>query len=237
MVVILKHVPYEGPGIIADILEGRGLPFKTLEIHAGDPLPLSPAGLTGVISMGGPMSVNDGLPFIDREQGFLVEAIDRGLPVLGVCLGAQIIAKALGAEVYPGEQAEVGWGEVNVSEEGSGDPIFSSVGEEIPVLHWHGETFDLPEGASHLASSPLYANQAFRWGECVYGLQFHLEATREMIREWVREDGDMDDDGLEVDGDAILNEMPAVIDGVHLTASLVFGRFMDRLRELRDKKT
>lgn len=225
MLVILRHVPYEGPGLIEDMLEGRGGAYKVIDVF-DDGVPLSAAGFTGIVSMGGPMSVNDGAAPIEKEKELLLEAADRGIPILGVCLGAQIIASALGAKVFAGDDPEIGWGEVVLTKSGLADPLFAGVEKELPVLHWHGETFDLPEGATLLASSSQYENQAFRVGSRTYGLQFHLEVDEEMVREWVGKDLE-GENGLISDSDGILEGIRSDLDRVRFGGSLFIGRFLD----------
>lgn len=230
MILIFQHVPFEGPGLIADILEGRGVPFMVIKTWEAN-LPLSPAGFDGVVSMGGPMSVNDRLPFVEKEKEFLARCVEKNLPLLGVCLGAQILADVLGARVYPGSQAEVGWGDIRLTGEGMQDRVLGGVEEYIPVLHWHGETFDLPEGAVRLASSDLYDNQAFRYGDGVYGFQFHLEATSIMVEEWLFEDSS--EDGLVDDPSVIRGDTGRYLPRVHFWGSLVIGRFLDLVQRTK----
>jgi len=228
MVVIFQHVPFEGPGIIADMLEGRGVPFVIIRGYDDEVLPHTPAGYSAVISMGGPMSANDDLPYLQKEKVFLAQAVERGLPVMGICLGAQLLAASVGGKVYSGSRVEVGWGEVSLTGDGRGDELFAAVQDPLPVLHWHGETFDLPADSVLLASSDKYANQAFRLGTNAYGLQFHLEITGEMVQEWVEEDGELDA-GKVTDPGAILSQTPVFLSRIQLNAALVFGRFLDML--------
>jgi GMP synthase-like glutamine amidotransferase len=228
MVVIFQHVPFEGPGIIADMLEGRGVPFVIIHGYKGETVPHTPAGYSGVISMGGPMSANDDLAYLEKEKKFLNQAVERDLPVMGICLGAQLLAASVGGKVYPGSEIEVGWGDVSLTDEGRKDPVFAAVQDPMPVLHWHMETFDLPENSFLLASSDKYVNQAFRLGSHAYGLQFHLEATDEMVRDWVDEDRASDGDFVP-DPDAILSQAPAYLSRIQLSAALVFGHFFDML--------
>jgi GMP synthase-like glutamine amidotransferase len=124
-------------------------------------------------------------PFLKQEDEFLKEVIDKGLPTLGFCLGAQLIAKAKGALVKKNPQKEIGWFNVSVTEDGSSDPLFQGFQGEFDVFQWHGDTFDIPEGAVRLAESELCSNQAFRVGHNIYGLQFHVEVTDEMIYQWI----------------------------------------------------
>ena len=230
MVLVIKHVPGEGPGLLAEMFDGRGIRYTVLEAYR-KALPLSPAGLWAVVSMGGPMSVNDRLPPLEREKGFLQEAMGRGLPVLGICLGAQLVASALGSRVYPGPEPEIGWGEVALTQEGRRDRLFSGVEDILQVLHWHGETYELPPGAVGLASSSAYPEQAFRWKENVYGLQFHLETTREMVRMWTEGDGAREEGGCRA---AVRKGIDDRLPRVQLNASLVFGRFIDRVLKRPD---
>ena len=225
MLVVLRHVPHEGPGLIEDMLEGRGLPYRIIDVF-DEGVPLSAAGFSGLVSMGGPMSVNDGLEEIERERTLLLEAMERNIPILGVCLGAQIIASARGARVYAGDDPEVGWGEVTLTESGMTDPILAGVDRILPVFHWHGETFDLPEDAVHLASSEMFENQAFRVKGKTYGLQFHLEVDEEMVRDWVAQDQE-EADGVISDPEVILDGIRPYLSRVRFCGALVIGRFLD----------
>jgi GMP synthase-like glutamine amidotransferase len=172
-------VPFEGLGSIAEWAMRRGADVQPTRLYAGDGLPAL-EDVDMVIAMGGPMSVNDDatLPWVAGEKRFIREAIERGLPVLGICLGAQLIASALTARVYPLGEREIGWFPVEHA------PVPGNVldGTGSTPFHWHGETFDLPTGAVRLASNAACANQAFALNDRpVVGLQFHLEATPETV--------------------------------------------------------
>lgn len=225
MLVVLKHVSYEGPGLIEDMLEGRGFPYRIIDVF-DEGVPLSAAGFSGLVSMGGPMSVNDGTEEIEREKVLLLEAMERDIPILGVCLGAQIIASAMGARVYAGDDPEVGWGEVTLTESGMTEPLLAGVDRVLPVLHWHGETFDLPEDATHLASSEMFEHQAFRIKGKTYGLQFHLEVDEEMVREWVDRDQE-EANRMVSDPKEILDGLRPYLSRVRFCGALVIGRFLD----------
>lgn len=172
---VLQHVPFEDIGCMRSWLQGRGAEIGYTRFFEDSPLPELDA-VDLLIVMGGPMSVNDEAewPWLADEKRFVRQAVESGKPVLGICLGAQLIASALGAKVYPGQHKEIGWLPIR----GIPDPVFPFPAE-AQVFHWHGETFDLPPGAVRLAESAACANQAFRIGEQVMGLQFHLETTPE----------------------------------------------------------
>lgn len=174
---VLQHVPFEGLGSIGPWLQERGAEVGVCRLFAGDALP-ELADFDVLIAMGGPMSVNDDAqyPWLREEKRLAARAIAAGKGMLGICLGAQLMANAMGARVYPNAQKEIGW-----------FPVFGEGGETAPfafpdaftAFHWHGETFDLPPGAVRLAHSRACLNQAFRWGQRAVALQFHLETTPE----------------------------------------------------------
>jgi len=172
---VLQHVPFEGLGSIEDWLSKKGTRVTFTQFFDSVRLP-SPAGLDLIIALGGPMSVNDEaqFPWLRDEKRFIADAIAGNKAVLGICLGAQLIASALGARVYPGAEKEIGWFPVSA---GAAAPDSFAFPARADVFHWHGETFDLPDGAVRLASSPACRNQAFQVGARVIGLQFHLETT------------------------------------------------------------
>ncbi len=184
-VLVVRHSRTEEAGTLLPHLTARGIAVRHVRIDEGDELPERPDGLSGLVLMGGTMSVNDPLPWIERECALVRRAIDAGLPVLGVCLGGQIIAKALGARVRRNPVPEIGWYPVRRVPAPGGDPWFAPGLAEFEVLHWHGETFDLPPGAERVLESDLCANQGFVLGDRVLGLQCHVEMTAEMVRTWV----------------------------------------------------
>jgi GMP synthase-like glutamine amidotransferase len=184
--VAIQHVPFEGPGLIAEVAGRRGIELRQCHPYRGEPLPPENE-LDGLVVMGGPMGAGDTVehPYLAREAELIAAMVNAGRPVLGVCLGAQLLARALGARIYRGEQAEIGFGTVSLTQAGLEDPVLGSLGVEIlPVMHWHQDTFDLPAQALWLARSELFAHQAFRVGKRTYGLQFHLEVDRELARAW-----------------------------------------------------
>ncbi len=186
-VTIIKHIDIEGPGTIGSFLEDNNISYRVIDIFNGERLPNSLCDVSSVIVLGGPMNVyeEDKYAFLKQEDGFLKEVIEKGLPTLGFCLGAQLIAKAQGALVKKNPQKEIGWFNVSLTEKGLSDPLFQGFQEELDVFQWHGDTFDIPDGAVRLAESGLCANQAYRIGTNIYGLQFHVEVTDVMIYQWI----------------------------------------------------
>jgi GMP synthase-like glutamine amidotransferase len=179
---------------------------------------LSLGGYSGLIVMGGPQSANDPLPGLAAEIELISRAMEARLPVLGICLGAQLLAKALGARVYPNSSKEIGWSPVFFTEEARHDPVFSGVPSPTTFFHWHGETFDLPAGAEWLAYSNLCRHQAYRCGTNAYGIQFHPEITPEMIADWSAQPVNCGDvDGL----DGLIN--PYAADTAPLACRLLDG--------------
>ncbi len=185
----LQHADFEGPGSIETWLQRQGYGITSTHLYSRDLLPkLNELDL--LIVMGGPMSVNDEsiYPWLTIEKQFIRDAIDAGIPVLGVCLGAQLIADVMGSRIFPANEREIGWYPVQGIQHDN--PGCFQLPEELRVLHWHGETFDLPVGAVRLASSPACENQAFQLGDRVIGLQFHLEATTRLVNAFVSADAD-----------------------------------------------
>lgn len=185
-VLIIKHIDIEGPGFIETFLKQAKIPYQILNLQRDEHFP-NMDELSHIVILGGPMSVyeEDRYPFLKYEDLFIKEAIQRGKRILGICLGAQLIAKALGAKVFKAPEKEIGWYRVSLTEDGLKDPLFSDLPQEFSVFQWHGDTFEIPAGAKLIATSLPVTNQALRYGRDVYGLQFHLEVTEQMIREWM----------------------------------------------------
>ena len=180
----LQHVPFEGPGVFRQSLERRQYQLETLLVPQRD-LPTAPPDF--LLVMGGPMSVNDSDPWIEKEQQFIRHAIEAGIPVLGVCLGSQFMAKALGGRVRPGPRPEIGPTLVTRIVEEDADAVFGTFPRRFTVFQWHGEGLTLPPGACVLASSECYPVQAFRYGDRAYGILFHLELEIEGVEALCRE--------------------------------------------------
>ena len=168
-----------------DVLDEHGATIHRVELDEGDPLPDWRA-FDAIVAMGGPMGAldDDEHPWLTDEKRLIADAVRSGLPFWGVCLGVQLLAASLGARVYPGPAPEVGVLPVLLTDEALADPVFAGTPRELLSLQWHGDTFDLPDGATRLAGSPAYPNQAFRVGADAYGVQFHLEVSPALAREW-----------------------------------------------------
>jgi GMP synthase-like glutamine amidotransferase len=181
-VAIFRHSSIEGPGYIADFLDRLGIPRQLVRVDQGDRVPADAAQFSGLIFMGGPMSVNDDLPWIESALGLIRHAVGRDIPVMGHCLGGQLMAKALGGMVAKNPVKEIGWSEINVVP-GATASVWLGDLRSFDGFHWHGETFSLPSGAVPLLSSRYCANQGFALGKHL-GLQCHVEMTEAMIRNW-----------------------------------------------------
>ncbi|OHE35188.1 MAG: hypothetical protein A3J94_08160 [Syntrophus sp. RIFOXYC2_FULL_54_9] len=206
--LIVKNVSGEGPGTIEDHLCKERIPYSVIDLSIGDSAPQIDT-FTHLVIMGGPMAVYEmhAFPYLVSEAELIHAAINANKHILGVCLGAQMLAHVLGARVYPGSLKEIGWYEVQLTSEGMHDPRISPLAlpdrNVAQVFQWHGDTFDLPEGSVRLSSSDLYANQAFRYGDRVYGLQFHIEVTPAIVRDWLLQEQGIDYAAISVDSERL----------------------------------
>jgi len=181
-IAIFRHSPTEGPGYFADYLDAQAIPWVLVRVDAGEPIPAGPDAFAGLAFMGGPMSVNDELPWIGKTLALIRRAADGGVPCLGHCLGGQLMSRALGGVVARNPVKEIGWGAVRVPEDPTARAWFGDT-REFLAFHWHGETFTVPQGASRILGSAYCANQAFVLGNHL-GMQCHVEMTPELIRAW-----------------------------------------------------
>jgi GMP synthase-like glutamine amidotransferase len=187
---VIQHVDHEGPGLIAAALDEAGHRFEVVRTDRGEGLP-DHRSIAGLVVMGGPMGVHDtdDHPWLVPERELIAAVATAGMPLLGVCLGAQQLALALGAEVTTGPFPEIGLGEVTLTADGRRDPVTGPeygglAATDLPCVHWHRDTFSMPTGAVHLAATRVFPHQAFRWGDRAYGLQCHVEVDREVARAW-----------------------------------------------------
>lgn len=221
-VLVLQHHPAETLGTIAHALTGAQV--RTVRAFAGDPVPREMGDADALVVMGGPQSVyeQDRFPYLRDELRLIEDALRRERPLLGVCLGSQLLAAALGAEVQPGKQKEIGWLPVTLRD----DPLWGDAPREFTALHWHGDIFSLPAGATALASSALTPQQAYRYGRNAYGLLFHLEVTEAQIAEMVMEFAD-ELRGAGVDARSILTGTAKHLPALQTIGAGVFRRWAE----------
>jgi GMP synthase-like glutamine amidotransferase len=183
-IAIFRHLAIEGPGYLAEFLDARAIPWTLIAVDAGAQIPNAPHDFAGLVFMGGPMSVNDDLPWIPRSLDLIRQAVAADIPVLGHCLGGQLMAKALGSAVSRNPVKEIGWGEVRVTDAPEARDWFGDT-RDFTAFHWHGETFSLPPGATCILGNAHCANQGFALGRHL-ALQCHVEMTPGMIQDWCR---------------------------------------------------
>jgi GMP synthase (glutamine-hydrolysing) len=233
--IVLRHLAFEDLGLLGPLLAARGWRIEILE-PAVDPLdPEAFASADLAIVLGGPIGAYDGAdyPFVTGEIAAIERRLAAGRPTLGICLGAQMMAAALGARVHPGPVKEIGWGRMGLTAEGRASVLAPLEATEAEVLHWHGDTFDLPAGAVRLASNAHYPNQAFGFGASALALQFHLEADPDRLEHWlVGHVGELHGAGVSVPGlRARTRELAAM---ARAQAAAVFGPWLDAVAAPRD---
>jgi GMP synthase-like glutamine amidotransferase len=231
-IAVFRHLSIEGPGHFATFLERHSAPIELIAVDRGEAIPPDPTTYSGLCFMGGPMSVNDALGWIDASLALIRRAVAAGVPVLGHCLGAQLMAKALGGEVTVNPVKEIGWGEVSAVPGPLAEQWLGEV-RRFNAFHWHGETFSIPPGASRLLASPHCANQAFALGPHL-ALQCHVEMTPEMIAEWARHGaGEIGrrrpQDAIQT-GEEMLLAAPAHLPAMQAVAERLYGRWLEGLR-------
>ncbi len=184
-VAIFRHAPTEGPGYFATVLDRHRVPWRVIKVDAGEAVPVDPHAFSGLAFMGGPMSVNDDLPWIASVLALIRAAADADVPVLGHCLGGQLMSKALGGAVSRNPVKEIGWGDVDVPDNATAQQWFGHAAPTFEAFHWHGETFTIPPGAERVLSNAYCGNQAFALGPHL-GMQCHVEMTHDMINAWCK---------------------------------------------------
>ena len=228
---VLQHTPPETLGTITDALEARGISAEYVRSFLGDNIPANMDGADGLILMGGPMSVHDAEqhPYLRQEMRLIEQALKADKPVLGICLGSQMLASVLGAQIKRGKK-EIGWFRVRLEDKAGDDPVWKGVTPAFTAYHWHGEVFDLPKGAVQLASSEATPHQAFRYGKNAYGLLFHMEVTENMVREMIR----CFSDELErenLDGGWLMQKWREHAAHLEKLGDTVFGRWADLVKK------
>ncbi len=187
-IVIVKHVDNEGPGLIEDVLAADGWPLEIIELGAGQRLPERVDEIAALIILGGPMNVyqEEQFPFLKEEERLIRKVLIEEIPFLGICLGAQLLAKTCDSRVRMAAARELGWYTATLTAEGKRDLLFRGFPGRFNVFQWHEDSFDVPEGGALLGTGKTCMNQAFRVGQNAYGLQFHMEVTPGMIEDWIR---------------------------------------------------
>ncbi|HTM49639.1 MAG TPA: type 1 glutamine amidotransferase [Bryobacteraceae bacterium] len=223
-ILAFRHSDSPSLGLIDDAVAANGAFCDCLDLRQGGVLPRA-VDADAFLFMGGSMSANDDLRYVRQELDLIEDAAAKGKPILGLCLGAQMIARALGGRVYPNPVKAIGWYPVRWTAAAARDPLFHGLSGSETLFQWHGETFDLPAGAELLATSDACCHQAYRVGDRIHGLQFHLEVTPEMIADWLTEDaacGDLRESTSFIDPQAHAGRMREL-------AALVFGRWIRRI--------
>lgn len=220
-ILIIKHVNNEGPGLIKSFFEHHRWPIRIIDFSDRGELPEVKDDIGAVVMLGGPMNVYEGekYPFLEGEDRFIARVMKENIPFLGICLGAQLLAKAWGARITRSDVPEIGWYEVELTPEGQRDPLFYGLPPRLKVFQWHEDTFEVPEGGTLLARGERWTNQAFKIGHHAYGLQFHTEATTNMIDAW------LDGLGSERDVKGIREETLALKDFVEEQERVILFNF------------
>lgn len=223
---VIQHIQCETLGIIADALKAEGVSFESIRPSEGRPVPKELKDASGLVILGGPMGVyeQDRYPFLRQEIHLIQQALREDKPVLGICLGSQLLATALGAKVKKGKKKEIGWYPVTLTAAALSDPLWRGVEPSFMAYHWHGDIFVLPSGAVSLASSELTECQAFRYGQRAYGFLFHMEVTQKIIEGMVKTFSDeLRETG--VNGDEIVERAKDHLPQLQNIGRLVFQRW------------
>lgn len=230
-VVVFRHACCEGAGYLGTFLARHAIPWCEVRIDKGEAVPTSVDDYSGIVLMGGPMSVNDDLPWIPPLLQLIRQAVDKDVPLLGHCLGGQLISKALGGVVSKNPVKEIGWGQVQVADHAAARDWFGDL-QGFNSFHWHGETFTVPAGATHVLSSPYCANQAYVMGKHI-GLQCHIEMTPEMVKVWTEQwRNDIASAAASPavqSADTMLAEVAEDCDVLHQVADKVYSRWIQGL--------
>lgn len=184
-VIIFLHMDDQSPGYIADFLSARNIPYQIVRSYAGEPIPILDKSMAGLVFMGGAMSVNDDIAWVPEEIRLIRQALEHDVPVLGHCLGGQLISRALGQEVRANPVVEIGWHPCTRAENVSADDWLCDLPSPFTMFHWHNETFDIPNDCERLFSSQFCENQAYAYGDKVLAMQCHVEMTEPLVTDWI----------------------------------------------------
>jgi len=229
---VFQNEKCEHLGVFSKILNENNISYQYIKLYEEEEIP-NLNDYSAIIILGGPMNVYEErkYPFLKKENSSIKEALKINKPMLGICLGAQIIARAAGAKVYPAKRKEIGWFTLNLTTGGIENDVFRGLERQFTVFQWHGDTFDIPSGSIKLAKSNLFPNQAFSIGKTIYALQFHLEVTKKMILEWVnRYEDELVTLKEEVDPDEMLKSSEHHIQPLNNHAFLLFSNFLHLIR-------
>lgn len=236
-VLVIQHVACETPGLIAEVLKSCGLELRFARPFKGERIPRRIGDYAGLLVMGGPIGVyeeNDH-PYLRQEIRLLQDALSERRPILGICLGSQLLAAALDAPVMRGKQKEIGWHPVTLGRAAANDPLWRGLPESFVAYHWHGDVFELPRGATPLAWSKLTDCQAFRYGESAYGFLFHLEVTEQIIHRMTRTfRRELREAGL--NERQVLDGVAEHLPGLHTLGRAVFERWAALVNGGKDAK-
>ena len=239
-VLVFQHVPAEPLGTLDPMLRNRGHRIRYVNFHRDPEAQPDISRYDALIVLGGPQMPDQGdrYPHLNVEMRCIEQALKREIPVLGICLGAQLLAYTLGGGVRPMPEWEIGWYDLDRTYQSAADPLFCALVEPHPVFQWHGYTFDLPEGAIHLASSETCENQAFRYGHNAYGLQFHLELDERLINRWLSLPqylADIEANGRRGNAETIRQQTHELIPQSAALSQEIFGQFLRPLGERRSR--
>jgi GMP synthase (glutamine-hydrolysing) len=231
--LVFQHVPFEPLGIVDAMFKAAGFRIRYVNFNRAEDAHVAVDRYHGLVVLGGPMSADEveRHPHLKFEQAAIRVAVERGMPTLGICLGAQLMAASFGGRILRRGAVEFGWRRVTPTAAGVADPVIGHLGTGADIFQWHSDTFTLPAAAEHLAASAECRYQAFRIGECAYGFQFHLEADRALIRRWVdakRHVAELERRGVVIERERIERETAANVVGAHRLADRVFGEFIGR---------
>ncbi len=233
-VLVFQHVPYEILGTLDPLLRAAGYRIRYVNFGREPEAEPDVDKYQGLIILGGPMNVDmtEKYPHLATEVRLIKRAMDQGIPILGICLGAQLIAKTLGASVRKNPEKEIGWYDISLTEEGKQDPLMRHLEDKRPIFEWHSDTFDLPDGAVHLAYGESCANQAFRYGDNVYGFQFHMEVDGPLVERWLNTpiyQAEIEQTNGKIDPALIRSETNQNISDLNNLSNQVFGEFLNLL--------